>query len=445
MLTKVLEYRHSDRDLISATHVCHMWRSMFVSTPLLWTEVELGNPDRTTTYLERSKAAPLRVSTLDAAFDSEGFSADNVTWLGRTNSLRILADRDRIQSIVKELSLPAPALQSLEISGRTYSWGSGGFIHIPPTFLGQQAPFLRSLAFISVSPTQVSNLPLQNLTNLQWTDRTSVITVGEISTLLASVPLLETLKLSFVVRSTTGAEKVRCVTLSKLRNFFWANYGRPFSLMSFLIVPELRNSTIHVTSCPHTNLSTILPPHRDRFPQLAEPTALRYMCRSHSRSCHFTYAHGYLSIHQIPSGLTGHRPADRWLSSGTSISFRKIKHLTVEGLDGYPPSRDIPIEELESLESLELTGEVVRLLGMLRPNGRAGSEALSVPFPSLSELRLTLCGGNVPVEVLTEVLRNRREVGHGVKNLRIMGVYNGCSSEQTLELTKFVENVTKVH
>ena len=417
---------------------------MFTSTPLLWTEVELGNPDRTIAYLERSKTAPLRVSTLDATFDSEGFSADNVTWLGRTNSLRILADRDRIQSIVKELCLPAPVLRSLDISGPTYSLGGSDFIHIPPTFLGQQAPFLRSLTFISVSPTQVSNLPLQNLTNLQWTDRTSVITIGEISTLLASVPLLETLKLSFVVRPTAGAEKVRCITLSKLRSLFWANYGRPFSLMSFLIVPELRNSTIHVTSCPHTKLSTILPPHRDRFPQLTEPTALRYMCRSHSRSCHFTYADGYLSIHQI-RGLTGHRSADRWLSSSTSISFREMKHLTVEGLDGYPSSRDIPIEELESLESLELTGEVVRLLGMLRPNGRVGSEALSVPFPSLLELRLTLCGGNVPVEVLTEVLKNRREVGHGVKNLRIMGVYNGCSSEQTLELTKFVESMTKVH
>ena len=422
-----------------------MWRSVFLSAPFLWAEIELGNPDVTAAFLERCKTAPLRISASNETLNSEGFFADNVTWFDRTNSLHILTDLGWVSSVVEDLCRPAPVLQSLEISARTHFRRRGGPVCIPPTFLGQQAPLLRNLAFISVSPTPVPNLPLRNLTSFQWTDSTAVITVGEILTLLTSVPLLEALELGVAVRSTTDAEGVQCIILSKLRSLSWTDYRPTFNLMSLLILPELKDLTIRAAPSPHINLSTILPPHNDHFPGFAEPTALKYMCRIDSRACHFFYADRYLLIHQFP-GLTGHRPADCWLSSSTPISFRRVKHLTVRGFDGHPPLSDIPIGEFGSLESLELAGEVVRLLDMLRPTRRVDSEALSVPFPSLSELRLTLCTTyRGLVKVVAEVLKNRKEVGHGVKNLYIMGAEGGYSSEETSELAKFVENDTKVH
>jgi len=183
VLAKILSFRHDDRDLISATHVCERWRSTLLSIPLLWTEVVFGDPDRTMTYLERSKGAPLRVSIGGSTLDP---STGDMPWIGRTSSLRISGDQDYIESIVGRLCLSAPLLQDLIFNappgpqdGRTM----GHLIHIPSGFLGEQVPSLRSLAFFSVSPVPVTSIPLQHLTNLEWTD--SFVVIGELFTLLA--------------------------------------------------------------------------------------------------------------------------------------------------------------------------------------------------------------------------------------------------------------------
>lgn len=441
MLTKVLEFRHSDKDLISATHACRIWRYTLLSTPLLWTEVKLGDPNRTSTYLERSKSAPLHVSVVDAADNSYEFIVD-MSWFGRTASLHILADHHQIESIGEELCLPAPILQSLVITGRAYPTNIRSSVRIPPSFLGQQAPFLRSLTFESVSPTPVTNLPLQNITSFEWTDETAVVTIEEVLTLLTSATLVETLELFFLVQPTTEAVRGRSITLPKLNNLWWTNYGGHFSLMPLLVAPELKDSTIQLSSCPGGNLSAILPPHRDHFPLLAEPTALRYTCQNFDRVCNFTYTNGSLEVRQVHNTSTTGPPSDRWLSSNTSISFKKTKHLTVEGFGGYPLPGDIPIEQFESLEGLELTGEVDCLLHIMRPNRIATSEVLSVPFPSLLELRLTFCESDFPL--LAKVLKERKEAGHGVKTILITGVYHGWSSKETSELARLVDSVTKI-
>jgi len=131
-------------------------------------------------------------------------------------------------------------------------------------------------------------------------------------------------------------------------------------------------------------------------------------------------------------------PTNRWLSSNISISFGRTKQLIVMGSDDYPPPGDIPIEQFENLENLELVGEMDRLLRIIQPNRNATSRALSVPFPSLLELRTTIRRGGSPFEVLAEVLRERKEAGYGVKTVRVMGEYEGCSIEEYSELIKFV-------
>ena len=439
MLTKILEFRYSESDLISATHVCEIWRSALLSTPLLWTEVEFGNSDRASTYLERSKSTPLHVSVGYSAIDSESFAGD-MSWFGRIDSLRILACRDQIESIAGELCLPTPNLRSLTIDGRS----GGGLIHIPPEFLGRRAPFLRNLTLDSVSPMPVTNLPLQNLTNLRWVDLFSFVGIEEVLVLLTLTPLLEALDLGLRVQSTTEAGQHRGITLTNLRRLAWANYGGPLSLMSLLVAPELKHATIHVTSdSSHSDLSTILPLHRNRFPWFAEPIALRYRYRNFTRSCHITYPSGYIEIHQTHM-VNRHPPDDRWLSTNASISFRKTKHLCVEAYGGCPSPGDIPMEQFESLESLELMGEVGELLSVVRSNGSVTSGIPSIPFPSLSELHLIIRGGDFPFEALAGVLKERKEAGYRIKALRIKGRCKGYSEAVTWELAKLVDSVTKI-
>ena len=155
---------------------------------------------------------PLHVSVWDSTLNSEDLFAHDKSWFSRAGFLRIHAGRDKIESI------------TLAIRGQP--WIIGGSIYIPPEFLGRQAPFLRNLTFTSVSPIPVTNLPPKGLT-------------------------LEILNLSFQVQSTT--EVWRLITLSKLR-LAWENHGGPLSLISCLVAPELKDSTIRVTPA-HTAIS----------------------------------------------------------------------------------------------------------------------------------------------------------------------------------------------
>ena len=444
VLAKVLGFRHDDRDLIAATHVCERWRSTLLSTPLLWTEIAFGDPVRTSTYLERSKDAPLHVSIGESALDS---SSDDMSWVGRSDSLRINAPKGQIELFAGRLCLPAPLLRSLEFIGYPVfpDFGAVDYsVRIPLGFLGKRAPSLRNLTFISASPSPLTNLPLQNLTSLQWTDRSSSVAIGDLLVLLMSAPLLEVVNLGFWGIYTPGAEPLKVVTLRKLRKLAWVNDRGLLSLMPFLITPELNDLEIRMAyDILHSNPSIILPPHRGHIPLLVEPTALRYVCQSwNSREWYFTSTSGHLTIHETPQLFPGIPPADRWLSPNIPISFGGIKELVVKGFGGYPLPENIPIDQFESVEKLTLVGEVDRLLGILRPNGSTTSKVLPVPFLSRLELHSTLHVDDFPFEALAEILRKRKKAGRTVKTVRVAGEYGGRSSQKASELTKFVDVLT---
>ena len=437
VLAKVLSFRHNDRDLISATHVCERWRSTLLSTPMLWTEVVFGDPDRTITYLERSKGAPLHVSIGGSTLD---FSAGDMSWIYRMSSLYICGEQEEVQSVAEQLCLPAPLLQSLifDVSPGHQDWTTvGHIVCISPGFLGGQLPSLINLSFLSVAPSPDSSIPLQHLTSLEWTD--SFVVVAELFVILSSAPLLEAIALNFQRVPMPGPEPLEVITLSKLRKLVWVIRGI-FSLTRFLIAPELDDLMIcmnysHVRGGP----SIILPPHRERVPLLAEPTALKYVCHNFSRTWDFTYASGHLTISESPDLFIMDPLPDFWLSPSTPISFGSTKQLVVEGYGGYPLPSSIPIEQFESLESLKLVGEVDRLLYILQPNGNITGGALPSPFLSHLEFHPTLPGCNFPFEALTEIPRERKEVGHGVKTVRIAGEYGECPSGVASGLTKLVD------
>ena len=61
MLVAVASNLENDASLVAATHVCHLWRTILLSSPCLWTHLDFANETRALVFLERSKLASLRV------------------------------------------------------------------------------------------------------------------------------------------------------------------------------------------------------------------------------------------------------------------------------------------------------------------------------------------------------------------------------------------------
>jgi len=447
ILAKVFEFRKSDKDLISATHVCVRWRATLLSTAYLWTKIDFENVVRASVFLERSKSSLIDVSLLKtrSSIGPEGVFLGAIPWVTRMKTLDVYAEEEQIKTIAKRLCRGTPNLQSLSLKRRPGRFSSapgpgGGAIYIPHDFLGRHAPSLRSLTFSSVSPSVVFNFPLPALTNIDWVAESAHVAVEELLDLLASAPLLEVIKIHVRVRRTRGYEPLREVTLSKLRKLDWCDNEGSISLITSLIAPKLDDLTLKVTRNPRNppiTLATVLPPHGRNFPLLVEPKSLEYTYENGTRSCHFTYEKGSLLIREAPTGRAANPTVGRWLSAeGIPISFGRTTELIIEASDGCLPIDDVPIERFENLRTLALVGETDSLAPMIRPNLGISGGVLSVPCPALSEVWITPRDTHFPLGELVEVLKERKAAGHGVKTVRIWGKFQ-CLEGEMKELRKF--------
>ena len=160
ILLGVLEYRTNEQDLVAATHVCRYWRSILISTPSLWTCFQFHSRydlDRTLTYLERSKSAPINVSVNPGVPQGPEVLKCLAPHITRTRSL-IIQGSHGIHVASFFFCNPTPSLQHLELMSSESS------VRLPENFLSQQAPLLRSVNFNGICPTFESPFPLPNLT-----------------------------------------------------------------------------------------------------------------------------------------------------------------------------------------------------------------------------------------------------------------------------------------
>lgn len=451
ILAKVFEFRKSDTDLIHATHVCARWRAILVSTPYLWTKVDFQDIARTSAFLARSRTSLVDVSVARtrSVLGPEGAFVGAIPWVARMKSLQIYAEEEQIKAITKRLCHQTPNLESLSLKlrlGRTPAAGvqTSGAIYIPHEFLGRHAPSLRSLTLSSVSPSAVFSFPLPALTNIDWVAETAHVPIEELLDFLALAPLLEVVKIHVRVRRTRGYEPLREVTLSQLQKLDYGDHEGTISLIASLVAPKLEDLTLRLTRDPRDppiTLSTILPPNGRNFPLLVEPETLEYSYQNGIRSCHFTYEKGSFLINEVPAPRTTNPTIDHWLSAAhIPISFGRTLELTIEASGGCPPVDDVPIERFENLRTLKLVGETDTLAAMIRPDHGVSGGVLSVPCPVLLEVLITPNHTNFPLGDLVEVLRERKEAGHGVKTVRIWGKFR-CLEGEIKELRKFADKV----
>ena len=439
ILSRVLEYRTSERDLVAATQVCRGWRYSLISSPSLWTCFQFKfscDCNRTLTYLERSGSAPIDVYVNTNWVQDLDVLKYLAPHIGRTRSLTIHASYG-VHDATLLLCNPAPLLQHLEI------YASEGIIHLSDDFLGRQAPSLRSIRFNYIYPKLETLLPLPNLTefHLSLPSGTGPLRMGTLFQFFSSSPLLQKIGINVsdpVVHDIPPGQVISLESLVEL-DYTSISAGQ---ILPFLKLPRLERFQVTSLLRPGQaqTLANILP-YGGR-PILARATKMTYL--SH------LYAYGDV-VGLSGSGVdvlfsafcTTRGPISVNRFSGqTCVPLEQIEDLKLEGYSPTAAGFPIDFSAFRSLRVLrvaiwgkEYTEELLYSLGP-----ESGAE---VPCPSLEEIEIehSYWGSQEPLpRLFIDLVRERKRAGH---QLRLVCLVVTPDSDQDLveELRKHVEEV----
>ena len=414
ILSKVLEYHTSERDLVAATHVCQYWRSTLISSPSLWGCFRLKSYhdiDRTVTYLERSKSAPIDVSMdMDSLQNLEALQYFT-PHIARTRTFNIVGLHADVLAASLLFCNPTPSLQHLEMS--VY----GGPVRLPNNFLGQQAPSLRSVSFSGVYPTLESTFPLPDLAefSLYLRGDAGPFHMSALFRCFSCCPRLQKICISASnVILQGGLDEV--ISLESLEELDYAcdPAGR---ILPFLRLPRLKQLRVSPSS-----ESGQMQKAADLLPYggcvlLAGTTNMLYYSDQLSLRVELSGNGVDVSLSTLRTTADPF-PVD-WFSDEKCIPFGQIEDLKVEG---WSVTMDFPINvfTLENLGVLRVTPCDVQFteefFRLLRPDPEAG-----IPCRSLREIEYTSWGPlqEPLIRPLISLVRERKRAGHQLRLLRL--------------------------
>ena len=199
--------------LITLTHVCHRWRTIFISRSSLWSCLDCKNVDKTRTYIERSKAGPLNICLRDPQGDPYTTKEAVLLAVPRMNRLKYLTIMTNGPAdILDYFDCRAPSLEKLEISLNAFP---------PPVLsdalLGGDLSSLRELSLAGVI-TRLAWKDLSNLTTLTLRRiPLNRISVTQLLDFFESAPLLHTIVLVNSLPLSSNAPPARTVSLNNLK------------------------------------------------------------------------------------------------------------------------------------------------------------------------------------------------------------------------------------
>ena len=410
VLSKILEHRDCEEDLVAATHVCRYWRSTLTSNPSLWTHFRFMSPrdvDRSITCLERSKSVPIDIE-MDIIPSLEVLQ-HFAPHISRTRSFSIQGYEVHIASSLL-LCNPAPFLEYLEM--RTY----GGLEDKLYNFLGGQAPSLRSLIFEDTFPVLEFPFPLPNLTefNLILSDDAGTFHISSLLRFLSGCPQLR--KISFrtacwMLEDVTSNQVIPLEFLAELSY----TCDTVCQVLPFLQLPRINRLQVTSLLQPGSvdKLADILP-HGGRIPLLGA-TKMSFSSAAYSQTVHFPGEEAEVLITGKRSGENP-TPID-WFSDGTCIPSDQIQDLKVEGrLIGTGFSFSL-FKNLTTFRTA--TWEVLDTDGFLRP--LYPETGTAVACPSLREVHCTCWShpGSLARSLLS-LAKERKRAGYQLELVRLL-------------------------
>jgi len=213
ILSLIPDYCEANDELIKLTHVCHHWRTTFISRASLWTSLDCMNLDQTSTYIQRSGVAPLKIflTAHRGTYYRDDALLLTLPLFDRLEALVFAGFSDDILKLIGQPSPPAPLLERLdiEISDARYV-----------VFNSRLLDGNLSLCELRLSRV-VTSLPWRNLSNLTTFHFRGVpsntITVTQLLDFFEDVPLLREIKLNKSLPESSNAPAKRVVYLPHLR------------------------------------------------------------------------------------------------------------------------------------------------------------------------------------------------------------------------------------
>ena len=269
ILALILELRAREQDLVTPTHVCRHWRTVLISTPCLWARIPCYCVDRTSTYLERSKLAPIDVLAVDTPFLTPSNSALElvIPHLKRVRLMKISSYPGEIFQAIFNFRGPVPLLQHLEISGYPPL--------LPVDFLGGRTPSLKFLRWGRLPPgPEPFEDPNSNHPPSQDADAAQPLDV--VRGLLSSAPHLQHVSIAItdeeVYPDVAPAHHVQLDSLRYLNLVSGVTFSR---VIPYINAPRLEKLSFTLPSAARgRTIADLLPP--DCHPLIKEATTMDF-------------------------------------------------------------------------------------------------------------------------------------------------------------------------
>ena len=432
LLPDFWEVHERDRDVIALTHVCQVWREVFISHSSLWTNFDCEDLDKTLVYLERSKSSPINLSL----YKSEVLSPrDSLFWIiphtiGRLKSLSIQGTPWNLDIIAGHLSHPAPLLEDMSMNGNCeLEWG--GNPEIPSTIFGGDLSSLRNLCLEYVH-TELPWRNMVNLTSLRLVE-TSPVSMAQLLDFLECAHHLYKVELRFKP-PTKCARGGRLVSLACLRSMSISG-GPSSALLNHLLIPVGAYLDIEA-DLPSPPIECHPPRFLDNLRNLPDFTTVQLHGNPQSRM-QFSGPNGEVCIAPTTSRVRG--TCDSLLESlahfDTSMTNRLEIGSGCSPSSGFPYRALLPMKDLRTLVLYQCETPYTFIYAL---NPSAGSSGIMV-CPKLEELAIE------PQQALN--LRNvvgmaaaRESRGAKLKSVRVLSKREFAWAD-VLQLKKYVFHV----
>ena len=230
--------------LITMTHVCRSWRTVLLSTPALWTQINfsISKSKQAAAFIDRSGEQLIDVYQFIESEDSaKPFLTTTLHNIHRLRRMEIISTHQYLERVLKLFTKSAPELEHLDIMNHLSSTDRDMEFH--DTTFGGRLPKLLSLSLHCLR-TNFRAFHFPSLTRLCFATETKT-SVRDLTSFFERCPLLEFIQicLFYTPQPPTPPPRQR-VRLPVLKELKLDGTASTCGLLDHLILPKCTEMTL---------------------------------------------------------------------------------------------------------------------------------------------------------------------------------------------------------